>query len=342
VLNDQSLTDMETCYKAVRADILRRIPLKSERFGIEPELTTRLAQWGARIYEVPISYHGRSYAEGKNIGLRDAFEALATLVRFRFFDRRFTTHDGYYLLRSVRGARGLHRWMFDQFGRHVGDRVLEAGCGIGNVTELLLDRSRLVCVDGDDVYWEVIERRFGHLENLRCEKMDLGDPEAYAALRAESLDTILCLDALEHIEDDEAVLERFFATLEPGGKAIVLVPADPALYSACDRVLGHRRRYTSEELASKMRRAGFEVVEERPFNRLGALGWKLNKKLDRARPSPTQVALFELLLPVALLVERVGRGPGLSLIVVGRKPEGAAPGAQIEAKARVAETAEAT
>ena len=80
ILNDVNLTDMETCYKAVRADILRQTPLQSKRFGIEPELSTRLAQWNIRLYEVPVSYHGRSVAEGKKIGFKDAFSALLTAV----------------------------------------------------------------------------------------------------------------------------------------------------------------------------------------------------------------------------------------------------------------------
>ena len=107
ILNDINLTDMETCYKAVRADILRQTPLYSNRFGIEPELTTKLAQWNIRLYEVPISYHGRSVAEGKKIGWKDAVSAIWTLIRYRFIDDRFTTHDGYYVLQSMRRAQGL-------------------------------------------------------------------------------------------------------------------------------------------------------------------------------------------------------------------------------------------
>jgi glycosyltransferase involved in cell wall biosynthesis len=110
ILNDINLTDMETCYKAVRADVLKQTPLKSDRFGIEPELTTRLAQWNVRLYEVPISYHGRTVAEGKKIGWQDAVSAIWSLFQFRFVDDRFTTHDGYYVLQSMRRARGLNRW----------------------------------------------------------------------------------------------------------------------------------------------------------------------------------------------------------------------------------------
>ena len=79
---DLNLTDMETCYKVMRRDIAQRLDLRSQRFGIEPEITCKVARLGARIYEVPISYNGRTYAEGKKIGLRDAFEALYTILRY--------------------------------------------------------------------------------------------------------------------------------------------------------------------------------------------------------------------------------------------------------------------
>ncbi len=81
MLTNINLSDMETCYKMVRADLMKSLPLRTDRFGIEPELTARLAQAGARIYEVPISYSGRTYAEGKKIGWRDGFAALWHILR---------------------------------------------------------------------------------------------------------------------------------------------------------------------------------------------------------------------------------------------------------------------
>ena len=83
-----NLTDMETCYKLVRADLLKRLPLRSERFGIEVELTARLAQAGARIWELPISYSGRTYAEGKKITWRDGLAALFHILRHNVFPPR--------------------------------------------------------------------------------------------------------------------------------------------------------------------------------------------------------------------------------------------------------------
>lgn len=81
MLTDLNLTDMETCYKMARADLMKSLPLAADRFGIEPELTARLAQSKARIYEVPISYAGRTYAEGKKIGWKDGVAAFWHIVR---------------------------------------------------------------------------------------------------------------------------------------------------------------------------------------------------------------------------------------------------------------------
>jgi glycosyltransferase involved in cell wall biosynthesis len=86
VLYNTTMTDMETCYKAVRADVLKSLPLRSDRFGIEPEITAKLFKRGARVYEVPITYEGRDYAEGKKITWRDGFPALWALVKYRFVD----------------------------------------------------------------------------------------------------------------------------------------------------------------------------------------------------------------------------------------------------------------
>lgn len=86
LLTNLNLSDMEVGYKVFRADVLKRITLRSNRFGFEPEVTAKVAKLGCRIYEVPIAYHGRTYAEGKKITWRDGITALWCLVRFRLFD----------------------------------------------------------------------------------------------------------------------------------------------------------------------------------------------------------------------------------------------------------------
>lgn len=87
MLTNRNFTDMETCYKMFRREVIQGMPLESNRFGFEPEVTVKLAKGGYKVYEVPIGYDGRTYAEGKKIGLKDAVEALFVMLRYAWFDR---------------------------------------------------------------------------------------------------------------------------------------------------------------------------------------------------------------------------------------------------------------
>ena len=319
VLNDLNLTDMETCYKAVRADTLKDLRLRSERFGIEPELTTRLAQSGARIYEVPISYHGRTYAEGKNIGWRDGVQAMWLLFRFRFLDTRFTDDHGRATLESIGTSPQVSRWIVGQFDGAIGNRVFEAGAGIGNITSLLLARERIVALDVDPSYVHRLAHRYGHLENFSVIEGDLEDPEVFVTLQDEMFDTVVCVNVLEHLDRPEVALRGFHRILQRGGRAIILVPAHRSLYSALDEAIGHRRRYEGTEVRELLESAGFEVEGLAQFNRLGVLGWSVNRWLGRTSISRSQVVSFRLMMPLARPLERVEDMPGLSWIAVARK-----------------------
>jgi hypothetical protein len=87
VFTNLNLTDMETCYKAIRGEVARALHLTADRFGFEPELTARLAQANARIYEVPISYSGRTYAEGKKIGWKDGVAAFWQIAKYNLWHK---------------------------------------------------------------------------------------------------------------------------------------------------------------------------------------------------------------------------------------------------------------
>ena len=93
MLTDLNLTDMETCYKMVRADLIKSLPLQANRFGFEPELTAKLAQSRARIYEMPITYSGRTYAEGKKIGWRDGVAAFWHILRYNLLPPRAPVYE---------------------------------------------------------------------------------------------------------------------------------------------------------------------------------------------------------------------------------------------------------
>lgn len=321
VLTNLNLTDIETGYKLIRADILKSLNLRSKGFDLEPELTIKLSRWGARIYQVAISYRGRTYAEGKKIGARDGFQALVAMLKYRFFDQEYCNHQGLLILQAMRKAKRFNRWLFSQFEQWLGDHVLEAGCGIGNLTELVLTKKRLVCIDNDPLYIDRLRRRYGHLENVTFHHTDLMDVESLqAAVANKPLDSILCINVLEHIEDDIRVLKGFYNLLEPGGRAIILVPHNPRLYSEVDRTLGHFCRYTREQLSQKMEQAGFHVLECKGFNRVGGLGWRISGKILRKKTlSVGQMRLFELGMPLIRILEKIPFHTHNSLICVAEK-----------------------
>jgi SAM-dependent methyltransferase len=317
--NDINLTDMESCYKAVRADVLKRLRLTSDRFGLEPEITARLARSGARIYEVPISYRGRTYAEGKNIGWRDGVEALWLIFKFRFIDTKHTTDAGHATLESLAGAPSISKWMLEQFDGYLGESVLEAGCGAGNLTQHLLDRRSVRAIDIDDAHVTAMRRRYGHLENIAVVPGDLQVESTYSQL-GEKYDSVLCVNVLEHLERPDLATKGFSEALKTGGHALILVPAHSWLYSAADVALGHTRRYAKKDVVAVLESAGFEIVRVREFNRLGVLGWMVNKTLGRTDIGRMQARVFGLLLPLARLMERITVLPGLSWVAVAKKP----------------------
>src|SRR5436309_2869788 len=130
-LTDLNLTDMETCYKAFRTPLLKSIPIRSERFGFEPEITIKLAKRQARIFETAISYNGRTYDEGKKIGLKDAFEAFWVILKTSLSGDIYVDKDKG-ILDAFSSAPNFNRWMADTISPYLGKSVLEIGSGIGN------------------------------------------------------------------------------------------------------------------------------------------------------------------------------------------------------------------
>jgi SAM-dependent methyltransferase len=310
---------METCYKAVKSDVLHDLRLTSDRFGIEPEITARLARYGARIYEVPISYHGRTYAEGKSIGWRDGVQALWLIFKFRFIDTKSSEDAGHTTLESLSAAPAVAKWTIEQFSPYLGHRVFEAGSGMGNLTAQLIDRESLTVADIDERHLRSIEKRFGHLENIKAVQGDLQDPSFYEGLPGD-FDSVLCVNVLEHLDDPEVAVSEFYKATRSGGKVLILVPAHEWLLSEADTALGHRTRYTEDRLRELLEGVGYVVEDLYQFNRLGVLGWYTNKVFGRTDIAPWQAKLFAFLMPLARLVDGLTFLPGLSLIAIGKRP----------------------
>lgn len=320
---DLNLTDMETCYKVFVRDVANRLDLRSRDFGIEPEITCKVARMRARIYEVPISYNGRTYEEGKKIGLKDAFKAVYTILRFWRWEAP-EGDVGAITLRRMAQLQPYNRWLHERFEHRLGKRILEVGSGVGNQTRYFVDeRERVVASDIEPHYVRELGARFGERRHVRIASYSFPlTPDARTELHREALDTIVCMNVLEHIEDDESTLRDFQSVLTPGGRLVLLVPSLKALYGTLDVHLHHFRRYDRQGLERVVREAGFEVEEIRFLNRPGVFGWWLNSRLLKRKVLPKgQLSAFNWIMPMLRLEEKRPPSFGMSLLVIARKPQ---------------------
>ncbi len=316
-----NLTDMETCYKMFRREVVQSMTIESRRFGIEPEITAKVARRGYRIFEVPISYYGRTYDEGKKVGWKDAFSALWTIVRHSLRETEDPRNVGHVTLARMGRLEPYNRWLADRFRAAVGARVLEIGAGFGNMTRQLIGRELVVASDLDPVALEYLRGVFRDDAAVRIASYRFPLDEAgRAQIRALAVDTIVCLNVLEHIEDDTATLADLHSVLPAGGRLILIVPALARLYGTLDEHLRHFRRYEKAQLEEKIEDAGFALEDCRFLNRPGILGWYVNGKILRRRVLPAgQLAAFRLLLPLLKREETKPPPVGMSLLAIARK-----------------------
>jgi glycosyltransferase involved in cell wall biosynthesis len=321
---DLNLTDMETCYKMVRANLLKSIPLESSTFDVEPEMAIKLAKRGSRIFEVPINYSGRTYAEGKKITWRDGFRAMWAIARYAASDRIYTEDEaGGAILERLNRAPRFTSWMADVVRPYVGDRVLEIGAGTGNMSVHLMPRSSYWATDVNPLYLDYLFRLRATRPYMRVAHTNAARNESFP--KGQSFDTVVCLNVIEHVEDDLQALRNVCEVLEIGGRAIVLVPYGPGLYGSLDEVLGHFRRYTEEQLVHVAQRAGFHLERMLKFNRPGVPAWWLNGRvLHRKTFGLMQIRILNLLTPLFRLMDPLLPFPPLSLIAVLRKEGGSA------------------
>jgi glycosyltransferase involved in cell wall biosynthesis len=322
---DLNLTDMETCYKAFRTSFAQTIPIRSNRFGIEPELTVKFARRKARIYEVPISYHGRTYEEGKKIGIKDAIEAVWVILRARFTNDLYidASHS---TLDALSFAPKFNRWMADTITPYVGRRVLEIGAGMGNMTRHLCPRRKLyVATDINTEYEDHLRNIFQHRPAVHISRLDATSRNDFRPFE-QQMDTVICLNVLEHIEHDGATLESIRTLLEPGGRLILLVPNDPAAYGTIDKEIGHFRRYTPPHLRKLLTDSGYEVENVLKFNRVSMPAWRFTGQVRKSRTLSRQsLRVFDMFVWLWRKIDDTLPWEPASIIAIARRSESKVP-----------------
>jgi glycosyltransferase involved in cell wall biosynthesis len=321
-----NLTDMETCYKVFRTDLLKSIPIRSDRFGFEPEIVMKSAKRKLRIYEVPIGYHGRTYEEGKKIGWKDGFRALAVILRFWLIDDLYAAPYGRGVLNNLTGTPQYLSWLARKLRPHLGDTVLEIGAGIGNISGRLMGRRLLyVAAEKDPLHLHALRNRFLRTPNVVVRRIDPEAPGDLADM-AENFDTVLCLNVLEYLDDAGPVIDSLRATLKSQGVLMVLVPNAPALFGSLDRSLGHKRRYHPAQMRGLLESHGFTVERVYHLNKAGAPPWWAYSRLfGSGKINKLVLKLFDKTVWLWSRIDWLLPWPGLSLIVVARKRGAASP-----------------
>lgn len=320
IVADLNLTDIWTCYKAARTALLRSIPIRANGFSFEPEITIKLAQRQVPIYETPISYHGRTYEEGKKIGPWDAVRSLFTIARCAL-TRDIYTEAGPEILDILSRAPRFNRWMAETIKPYLGGRILEIGAGIGNLSRHLAPgRQRYFATDIDTEHLARLRARFAHRPRLEVRNCNLAEPGDFTQIE-QAVDSVVCLNVLEHVENDRLGLANIRRALVPGGRAVILVPEGMGVYGTLDEALGHCRRYDEAELRGKLKEAGFEVERMLYFNRPTRPGWYVNGRLLRRRTfSRFQIWVFDRLVWFWRRIDGWLPWKPTSLIAVARKP----------------------
>ena len=320
VFSNLNVSDMETCYKVFRTDLLKSIPIRSNRFGFEPEITMKCSKRKLRVYEVPISYHGRTYEEGKKIGWKDGVKALGVILYFWVVDDLYEPTYGRGLLNNLTGTPQYISWVTRILRPHLGDRVLEIGAGLGNLTGRLMARKvHYVAGEGDALYLHALRNRFLRTPNVTVCELHPEEPADYAP-GAGQFDTVLCVNVLESVKDPVGVLTSLRTCLAPGGSVLVLVPQGKGLYGSLDEGMGQLRRFSREELGQMLGQTGFQIEQMYQLNKIGTLSWWLfGKVLGQKTISRPALKLFDKTVWFWRRVDGLLPWQGLSLVVVAKK-----------------------
>ncbi len=226
-------------------------------------------------------------------------------------------------------AVNYNRWQYDQLRPHVGKKVLEIGCGLGNLTQYLReDAEFLFSTDTRPEAVEFMRERCPATEEFEVRCADIFN-ETSVLPHPPFFDTIVFSNVLEHIEDDVKAMKMCADILRPTqGKLLLLVPAHPFLYGTLDAESGHYRRYSKKEIIRLAGLAHFKIIDLYAFNMTGALGWFLNYCVLRRKGShnstqDTQVSFFDryCVRPCRFIEEKIRPPVGISYIAIMQAKE---------------------
>ena len=232
-------------------------------------------------------------------------------------------YTGHANLEIISASSRFNEWMYKRIKTGLREKmgnILEVGSGLGTISEKLIrdmgPSSHITLTDISVRYVQLLSIKYSSFKNVSVSRMDLNTGEDYSKIGYEKYDSIIAINVLEHVRDDQLALREIYKMLKTGGILVILVPCNKFLYNVIDKGLGHFRRYTKKELCSKINETSFTILCMHYFNTVGMVGWYLNGNLlKKAAISPTASKWFDRIVPLLDCFDRVTSNiTGLSLI----------------------------
>lgn len=217
-----------------------------------------------------------------------------------------------------------NHWIYNNIKNFIGNNILEVGAGIGNITDFIIFKNKLTLIDIDQSYVDYLNDKYSFRDqsNLNVFRVDIQNIDS-SPCASTAYDTIICLNILEHLENDRKAVENMISLLQPGGRLIILVPALTALHGSMDISFGHYRRYNKKQLKILIQGKKLDIIKFYYLNFLGLFGWFVNGKIFKNTELPeNQTKIFDKLVPFLGFIEKIIKPPlGQSLILIARKKQ---------------------
>jgi ubiquinone/menaquinone biosynthesis C-methylase UbiE len=230
---------------------------------------------------------------------------------------------GYDSLQDTARKRNFNNWLYQQIFPGIKGDILEVGSGIGTYSEKIIrdfPQSQIALSDISDKYVKNLQEKFNK-KNILFFKLDLDCSSDYEKIGFEKFDTIIAVNVLDNVKNDEFALLQLYKMLKKDGMLLLLLPAHKFLYNQLDTNIGRLRRYSRGELESKIKKTDFKIVKLFHFNLMGTIGWYLNGKSgENPSLSDSAFRIFDSIIPVSKAIEKITcKRFGLSVICYLKK-----------------------
>jgi len=238
-------------------------------------------------------------------------------------NKKITDYSGHENLELMAQTHKFNDWMYNETSISLKGDILEVGSGLGTFSKKIIHDfplSHITLTDVSPNYVNELKKIF-HNERISVHKLDLNSETDYNEIGYERFDSVIAINVLEHVKNDEFALQQLYKMLKKGGTLSLLVPCHKFLFNVIDESVGHFRRYTKQELTYKIKKTGFSIDKMHYFNILGMIGWYINGNLAKnPKVNPKASIILDATVPLSKVVEKLsGKSIGLSMICHLRK-----------------------